>query len=104
MYALNIDKDRRILSATFQQYAPADAVIVEALPEKVAEWQENPMGEMPSEANLHNYLYIGGYIYDPLPKPDAPEQPGGATLEERVSTVENDVASLTAAIERGLSL
>ena len=36
MYALNLDKDGRILSATFPEYAPADVVIVEELPEN--EW------------------------------------------------------------------
>ena len=33
MYALNLAEDGRILSATYPKYAPADAVIVEALPE-----------------------------------------------------------------------
>lgn len=56
MYALNIDKTtNRILSVTFAEYAPADAVLVEVLP----------------DGNITDYIYLdGGYFYDPLPKPD----------------------------------
>lgn len=58
MYALNIAEDGRILSATYPQYAPADAVKVDALP----------------EGDISDYLYIDGqYVYDPLPKPEEPE-------------------------------
>ena len=52
MYALNLADDGRILSATYPQYAPKDAVIVEALP----------------EGNMVDYLYVDGqYVHDPLP-------------------------------------
>lgn len=54
MYALNLADDGRILSATYPQYAPEDAVIVEALP----------------EGNIVDYLYVDGqYVHEPLPKP-----------------------------------
>ena len=50
MYALNLAEDGRILSATYPEYAPADAVIVDALP----------------EGNVADYLYINGeFIYNP---------------------------------------
>ncbi len=91
MYALNLDKETgRILSATFEQYAPADAPRVDALP----------------DGNIADYLYQNGeYVYDPLPVPEEPEQPETQqTLEERVAAVETDVADLTAAIERGIAL
>jgi hypothetical protein len=59
MYALNIAEDGRLLSATYPQYAPVDAVIVDTLP----------------EGNLPDYLYVDGeYIYDPLPRSE-PEEP-----------------------------
>lgn len=50
MYALNLADDGRILSATYPKYAPADAVIVDSLP----------------EGDIYDYLYIGGqYFYLP---------------------------------------
>lgn len=58
-YALNIDTDGRILSATMEEYAPADAVIVDELP----------------EGDIADYLYVDGqYAHDPLPKQEE-EQP-----------------------------
>jgi hypothetical protein len=52
-YALNLADDRRILSVTFEQYAPADAVLVEEFPE-----------------NVTDYRYVDGrFVHDPLPKP-----------------------------------
>ena len=58
MYALNIDNTtNRILSATYPQYAPADAVAVETLP----------------DGDIADYLYVSGeYVYDPLPEPEEP--------------------------------
>lgn len=52
LFALNIDpQTHRILSATFPQYAGADATIVDYLP----------------EGDISNYLYInGGYIFSPI--------------------------------------
>ena len=60
MYALNLAEDGRILSATYPQYAPADAVVVEALP----------------EGNVADYRYVdGAFIHDPLPVEEMDEQP-----------------------------
>ena len=57
MYALNLAEDGRI-SATYKQYAPEDAVVVDALP----------------EGDITDYLYVDGeYIHDPLPEPELPE-------------------------------
>lgn len=59
-YALNLAEDGRILSATFEKYAPVDAILVDTLP----------------EGDLSAYRYVdGAYVYDPLPKPEEPEVP-----------------------------
>ena len=67
-YALNLDADGRVLSATYEQYANDAAVLVDNLP----------------EGNLADYQYINGeFIYTPLPLPEAPaELP---TLEDQVA-------------------
>lgn len=59
-YALNLAEDGRFLSATEPQYAPADAVIVDSLP----------------EGDCADYRYVDGeWIYDPLPvEPEKPSQ------------------------------
>lgn len=55
MYALNLKKDGRVLSVTYPEYAPADAVLVDALP----------------EGDVSDYLYVSGkFIYDPVPHPE----------------------------------
>lgn len=55
MYALNLDTDNRILSATFEQYATEDMPKVETLP----------------DGDVSDYKYIDGvYVYDPLPEPE----------------------------------
>lgn len=70
MYALNLDNDNRILSATFPQYAPADAVLVDALP----------------EGDISDYRYVDGELYyDPLP---APEPDTAPTTNERLDALE----------------
>ena len=64
-YALNLAEDGRILSVTFEKYAPEDAVTVEKLP----------------EGDISQYRYVDGdFIYDPLPKPEQPEP--GPTAED----------------------
>ena len=86
-YGLVLDEDSRIISAPAQRYAPDSAIIVDNLP----------------EGDFRDYLYIDGqYIYDPLPEPEQPEP--DPSLETRVTAVESDVADLTAAIQKGLSL
>ena len=50
-YALNLAEDGRILSATYPQYAPLDAVLVDTLP----------------EGDISEYIYRDGeYIHDPV--------------------------------------
>lgn len=57
-YALTLEYDNRILSATYEQYAAPLAVIVDELP----------------EGDISDYKYEAGeYVYDPLPKPVPPE-------------------------------
>jgi hypothetical protein len=59
-YALNLAEDGRILSATYEEYAPEDAVLVNELP----------------EGDISDYLYVDGkYVHDPLPEPEVDEQP-----------------------------
>lgn len=67
MYALNLAEDGRILSATYPQYAPADAVTVDALP----------------DGDISDYLYVDGqYVYDPLPEPEQPEPETEVTTDD----------------------
>lgn len=64
MYALNLDDDGRILSATEDQYGAEGQPRVTEL----------PTGETEAEKDISNYKYIdGGYVYDPLPQPEVPE-------------------------------
>ena len=85
-YALNLNKDGRILSATYTQYAPADAVIVDTLP----------------EGNITDYRYVNGeYAYDPLPKPSTvPVAPRNITEGEYI-TVSGVLYKITANIPSG---
>lgn len=64
LYALNLAKDGRVLSATEDQYGAEGQPRVESL----------PSGETPEENDISNYRYVGGeFIYDPLPQPEPPE-------------------------------
>ena len=57
-HGLILDENNRIISAVAQRYAPADAIIVDKLP----------------DGEYIDYLYIDGeYIYDPLPIHDEPD-------------------------------
>ena len=59
-YALNLAEDGRVLSVTFEKYAPVNAVIVEELP----------------EGDVSSYRYVDGeFIYDPAPVVEVEEQP-----------------------------
>ena len=63
MYALNLSEDGRILSATYPQYAPIDAIIVEKMP----------------EGDIFEYRYVNGeFIHDPIPEPEVQEQEADA--------------------------
>lgn len=69
-YALNLAEDNRILSATYPKYAPADAVVVDVLP----------------EGDISDYRYVAGeYVHDPLPKPEQPEPE--ATTDDVLNTL-----------------
>lgn len=66
-YALNLAEDGRILSATYEEFAPADAVIVEELP----------------DGDLYEYRYIDGeYIHDPIPVEPVEEVPSQLDIIE----------------------
>lgn len=57
-YGLVLNEDNRIIDAPVQRYAPDDAIIVDELP----------------GGDFTDYLYVnGGYVYDPLPRPDPVE-------------------------------
>lgn len=54
-HGLVLDENNRIIAATAQRYATADAIIVDELP----------------KGDFHDYLYVNGeYVYDPLPRPE----------------------------------
>lgn len=74
-FALNLDDNGRVLSATFPQYAPGNAVLVDSLP----------------NGDIADYRYEDGeFVYDPLPHPETP--------------AEDDLwAELAAAIEEGVN-
>ena len=66
-YALNLDDDGRILSATYETYAAPGMPVVDILPDN----------------DITDYKYIdGSYVYDPLPKPEPtkPQEPTGDDL------------------------
>lgn len=72
-YALNLDEDGRILSATYEEYAAEGMPIVDSL----------PSGETAEENDISNYKYAGGeYIYDPLPQPEPPEPEPTETTDD----------------------
>ena len=74
-YALNIAEDKRILSATYEEYATAEMPIVETLP----------------EGNIADYLYIDGeYVYEPLPEPEPvePEPTEVEVLQDEVTALQ----------------
>lgn len=59
-YALNLDADGRILSATYESYAVAGMPIANTLPDN----------------DIADYKYINGeFIYEPLPEPIQPQEP-----------------------------
>lgn len=59
-YALNLDADGRILSATYESYAVTGMPIANTLPDN----------------DITDYKYINGeFIYEPLPEPIQPQEP-----------------------------
>ena len=66
-YALNLANDGRILSVTYEKYAPEDAVLVDELP----------------EGNVADYRYVDGeYVYDPIPVEPVDEKPSQLDIIE----------------------
>lgn len=66
-YALNLAKDGRILSTTYEKYATIGATIVESFP----------------EGDLYEYRYVDGeYIHDPIPVETAVEEPSQLDIIE----------------------
>lgn len=54
MYALSLDERNRILSVTYDQFAPESQPRVETLP----------------DGDVNDYLYVDGeYVYDHVPQP-----------------------------------
>lgn len=81
MFALNLSEDGRILSATFFEYAPSGAVLVDELP----------------EGNIADYLYKDGqYVYSPLPEEPQPEPE--QTTEERIAEMEEALELLLSGV------
>lgn len=68
-YALNLDADGRILSATYEAYATAGMLVVSTLP----------------DGDITDYKYINGeFIYEPLPEPIQPQEP---TIDDIIDTL-----------------
>ena len=80
-YALNLDADGRILSATYESYAVPDMPIVDTLPDN----------------DITDYKYINSeYVYDPLPQPQPEPEPQGAeyaTYDELAAAIKEGVNS-----------
>lgn len=91
LYALNIDADGRILSATEDQYGAPGQPRVETL----------PTGESEEEKDISNWIYKDGQcVFSPLPKPPEPEpepqpQPSGGdvTYSELATAIREGVNS-----------
>lgn len=66
-YALNLAEDGRILSVTYEEYAPIDAVLVDSLP----------------DGNISDYKYINGqYVHDPIPVEKVEQKPSQLDIIE----------------------
>lgn len=115
MYALNLDENDRVMSATFEKYAAPGMPLVDCLP-----WErypaDTPQGEITNyrwkieswefvedEKGGHEEHIPGGYIFDPLPEPEEPPTEPTPTLDERVGTLEAGQAELTETISILLS-
>ena len=59
MYALNLNTDKRVLSA---------CVVLPTTPDTM------PMVDSLPDGNINDYLFINGkYVFDPVPTPEPPE-------------------------------
>ena len=80
-YALNLAEAGRILSATYAEFAPVNAVLVDELP----------------EGNVADYRYVDGeYVHDPIPE-EEPTEPK-ASNEERITDLEEALAMLLSGV------
>ena len=76
MYALNLNTDKRILSA---------CIVL-----SIGNYDGMPIVNTLPDGDISDYRYVDGeYIYDPLPEPEEPEP--YPTLEERVEQTEADI-------------
>ena len=81
MYSLNLGDGGRVLSATYQEFAPC-GVAVETLP----------------EGNIADYRYADGvFVLDALPVEAEPEAP--PSVEARVERLEEDTAEMREAFD-----
>lgn len=87
MYALNLNEDNRILSVTFDQYAPSSQPRVDVLP----------------DGDVSDYLYVdGGYVYDPIPVPPEPELSATTKMMPgEYFTIDNTIYQATTTIPAG---
>lgn len=61
IHALNLDKDNRVLSTTWDEYAPPKYPRVKD--------KDMPKKEDGTKDDVRNYLYIDGkFVYEPLPE------------------------------------
>lgn len=87
MLVLNLDEDKRILSAW------------DKLPG--ADYGDRPIVDALPDGNLYGYRYVDGeYIYDPLPTDETENQP---TNEERIAALEAQLAAYEAAYAEGVN-
>ena len=77
MYALNLSESGRILSATYPNYAPVDAVIVDYLPDGNIFEYKYELLEDSDTGELH-----WEYIHDPLPIVEVEEMPSQLDIIE----------------------
>ena len=86
MFALNLGEDGRVLSATFDLFAPEKQPRIQVLP----------------QGNLMDYRFNeGDFVYDPLPEEETPIR---QTLEERIARLEKASKDMGARLEAGLRL
>ena len=83
MYALNLNEENRILSVTFDEFAPIDQPRVDKLP----------------SGNIADYKYIDGeFVHDPLPLVEVIEEP---TQMDRIEAQVTYTAMMTDTLLEG---
>lgn len=79
-FALNINDEGRILSATFPEFATKDAIIVETLP----------------DGDISDYRYVDGeFVYDALPKTEEISIKSNSELEAENELLKAQVSALS---------